>query len=273
MFRRLLSHTDGAGFGSWKINYFTDIAMKANILSDPMTDFLSNPTMGKTGDEYHFEYRAGSRVCLKEFMNKFDCFMQFEKKRDYDPGQINVELSLVKAADIMICGPAPSKGAHMLKVAEIGGYTCKHCNEDIEINWGHSGDRLDGSPADTCCSAYHFDQRPKTTKKKKDIDTKAVRHKSRLKAPHIKNLALVKTGTRSSKRGGVSHNAIPWNATCKCVRKHMGLVQGNEQAVKKTSNSENNRDREYWTCLKNGCDFFAWADEMSSPASSGGTRV
>jgi hypothetical protein len=281
MFRRLLTHvtqvSNGrralAGYGSWDISYFKDENRKASIASDPLTDFLTQPQMGKEGGEYHYEYKRGARVLKKDFDHKFDCFMKFERNQDYDAGQINAELSLVRAAQTIKGGPAPMKGPHVMKLIEVGWFECRHCHQDVDVNWGKEGARLDGTPASSCCSAYHTDTRPKSTKKK-DVDTKAIRHRDRV-VPYIKNLALVRTGTATAARGGpVTHNALPWNGTCKCVRKHLGMIQGCEQAIKKTSTSDQNPGRDYWTCMKGdtesgGCGFFQWVDELQSLVDAG----
>ena len=54
---------------------------RGDRLSDQSTD------MGKSGEEYHFEYRPGSRVSLKDFMHKFESFMNFEKNSHTNLGR------------------------------------------------------------------------------------------------------------------------------------------------------------------------------------------
>ena len=52
-----------------------------------VTAFLTNPQMGKAGEEYHFEYCPGSRVSLNDFMHKFESFMNFEKNSHTNLGR------------------------------------------------------------------------------------------------------------------------------------------------------------------------------------------
>jgi hypothetical protein len=61
--------------------------------------------------------------------------------------------------------------------------------------------------------------------------------------------------------------ALPWDGACNCVRKdNKGRDVGRETAVLSTSNSENNPDREFYTCMrgKQGCGFFQWAEQLPS---------
>ena len=136
--------------------------------------------MGKEGAEYHFEYRLGCRVYKKDFDNKFDCFMKFEKKQEYDVRQINLELSLVRAAQTIKGGPAPTKGPNAMQLVETANwFECKHCHKNVDNG--------------TCCAAYESDTRNKTARKQ-SVDTKAIRRNGRV-VPYIKNLKLVTTGT------------------------------------------------------------------------------
>jgi hypothetical protein len=276
MFRRLLEHTmdkqtkKHAGYGSWQIPYFKDENDRAKILENPVVDFLTNPQMGKAGSEYHFEYRRGARVTKKDFDHKFDCFMQFEKKQPYEPSMIcggPMELALGSAAASIIAGPAPVKGPDALKLVEFGWFECKHCHQDIDTNYGQQGHRADGPPADTCCSAFFKDTRPKSGRK--NTDTKAIRHsKQRVTVPFIKNLALVDTATEPTRNAPMTYSAVPWDHTCKCERIQHGRIVGNETAVLKTTSSDNiHYPREYYACMKGICGFFLWADE--APPSGG----